>query len=126
MPSKRVWVELAPCCTGSLDVHAIRIFKNSKAAFSSSAWADCRVVLADRAIATKDIRAAVFQRDGYACTHCGKAVTWETGHLHERVWRGRGGEMSLDNSTTLCVSCHLNDPVAGHGKRQPQFIKERI
>ena len=115
MASKQVWVEL------SAAGRVIRIFRNRRAAAETELAFP--IDLVDRAVAVKDIRAAVFQRDGYACTHCGKVVTWETGHLHERVWRGRGGEMSLENSTTLCFACHMYDKVAGHGARQPQFGK---
>ena len=117
LSSKQVWCEL------SAEGRVIRIFRNRrKAAEAALAFP---VDLVDRAEAVKDIRRQVFERDGYSCTHCGKAINWDTGHLHERLWRGRGGEMSLDNSTTLCYSCHLNDPVAGHGKRQPQFTRSK-
>ena len=115
--SKRVWVELSD------DLHTIRIFRNAKDAGKSPAWDAGRVALAIRARATEDLRRAVFTRDGYACTHCGAVVDWQSGEMHERQWRGRGGEMSLENSTTLCRACHSNDPVAGHGKRQPQWSK---
>ena len=117
MPSKRVWVEL------SAEGCVIRIFRTRRDAAEAELAFPINHV--DRAEAVKDIRRQVFERDGYSCTHCGKAINWDTGHLHERLWRGRGGEMSLDNSTTLCYSCHLNDPVAGHGKRQPQFTRSK-
>ena len=115
LSSKQVWCEL------SAEGRVIRIFRNRrKAAEAELAFP---VDLVDRAEAVKDIRRQVFERDGYSCTHCGKAINWDTGHLHERLWRGRGGEMSLENSTTLCFACHTYDKVAGHGARQPQFGK---
>ena len=113
----RVWVELAPGGLGQ----AIRIFRHAKAAYASPAWDDLRVALVDRAKATRDIRQAVFLRDNYTCTHCGAVVNWGSGEMHERQHRGRGGEMSLENSTTLCRTCHRDSIVAGHGKRKPQF-----
>lgn len=122
LPSKRVWAELR----GRIeDPHVIRSFKNRRVAVlaSMSLPADNFVAEVDKAEAAKDIRAQVFARDHYACTHCGRVVSWESGELHERRWRGRGGEMSLENSTTLCYDCHSNDPVAGHGKRKPQFTR---
>jgi hypothetical protein len=109
------WVELSP------DGHVVRIFRNHKAAVNATnAFPMVEMLRAD---AVRDIRLQVFKRDDYTCTHCGAAVSWESGHLHERQWRGRGGEMSLDNSTTLCGSCHIDDPVAGHGNRKPQWSK---
>lgn len=105
----RVWVILGA------DGRAIEILKNEKHACQQPAG----VVTAfkDRGEATGQIRKQVFVRDKYACTHCGNPVTWYNGHMHERVWRGRGGEISVENSTTLCPDCHDKDPVAGHGTR---------
>ena len=112
---RKVWVQIA---TNPLRV--VRIFKNQRAASLLVGFEDIvRYIL--KASAVGNIRKQVFERDGYACTHCGKEVTWNTGHMHERVWKGRGGEVSVDNCTVLCYDCHMNDPVAGHGKRKPQF-----
>ena len=116
MSSKYVWVELAPEGT-----FAIRIFKNAKAAAASAAWLVGHVVQVSRVRAVRDIRARVFARDRFACTHCGADVTWHSGQLHERQWRGRGGEVSVENCTTLCYSCHQSDPKGGHGNRKPQW-----
>lgn len=111
-----VWVEM-------VDGKVVRIFRNAKDPRAIAALSDGTLGLGERAKAVRDIRQAVFARDSYACTHCGKVVTWETGQLHERVWRGRGGEVSLDNCTTLCAACHKKDPVAGHGNRVVQWSK---
>lgn len=80
--------------------------------------------------AVEVIRREVFKRDSWRCTHCGEAVAWNTGHMHEKQPRGRivevfphvyvGGEISVDNCTTLCYNCHMNTD-AGHGERRPRF-----
>jgi cytochrome c553 len=44
--------------------------------------------------------------------------------MHEKVWRGRGGQISIWNSVLLCHRCHEKDKVAGHGSRQPQFTSK--
>jgi len=110
-----VWVQIADDCV-------VCIFKNHKAAIVG-----CHLpVQIEKVTAVKQIRLAVFKRDNWTCTHCGATVTWNgptKGELHERVWRGRGGNISLDNSTTLCYHCHQLDPVAGHGKRQIHWQK---
>jgi hypothetical protein len=97
----------------------IRIFKNRMQAVEAGCPLGGAYML--RAAVVESIRRQVFERDKFKCTHCGCPVTWRSGEMHERKWRGRGGEISLENSTTLCYPCHQSDPVAGHGKRQPQW-----
>lgn len=38
--------------------------------------------------------------------------------MHELVSKGKGGEVSLENSIGLCADCHLN---TAHGNRRPRF-----
>jgi 5-methylcytosine-specific restriction endonuclease McrA len=99
----------------------VRIFRTEKDARADSGFDLGLVVRWIRANAVEIIRRAVFVRDDWTCTHCGNPVTWDTGEMHERQWRGRGGEISLENSTTLCQHCHSKDKVAGHGTRQVQW-----
>lgn len=115
MKDEKVYVELA-------DGIPIRIFKNIKFAIASrvdyAPW-----LYAD---AVEKIRRAVFIRADYKCEHCGKPTPWAgsifvRGHLHERIWRGRGGEQSVANGVCICYSCHMNSETAGHGKRKPQW-----
>ena len=75
---------------------------------------------------TAEIRQQVYDRQKGRCRSCDKFVTSEQAHLHERVHRGHGGEISLDNSEILCYDCHLNREEFGHGKRKPQFPKKRL
>src|SRR5574337_1376167 len=84
------------------------IFRTLMQATRSVAW-DCGLVKAwSRRRAVAAIRRQVFDRDGWACVHCGANVSWQTGEMHERVPRGEGGLISTDNSCTMCHSCHLN------------------
>lgn len=117
MASDHVFVEILD----SLDV--IRIFDNQRAAVVSPAWQAGLVRMLPYPIAVEIIRRAVFSRDNWCCTHCGDPFVWVTGHMHERLWRGRGGEISLDNSVSLCGMCHLTNPVAGHGERAVQWSR---
>lgn len=76
-----------------------------------------------RSAAVDDIRRAIWERDGRRCTHCGNALTYGALEMHERQWRGKGGEVSVVNGTSLCAGCHHNDKVAGHGNRRPRWSK---
>lgn len=73
---------------------------------------------------TGEIRRIIYDRQGGRCLACDEYVTWKQAHLHERVPRGQGGEISRENSEILCSYCHLN---VAHGDRRPQFYnpKER-
>jgi 5-methylcytosine-specific restriction endonuclease McrA len=71
-----------------------------------------------------EIRHAIFVRQHGECISCGTTFTEAQMHMHERVFRGHGGEISLDNSEGLCFDCHLNRPTFGHGNRQPKFSKK--
>jgi hypothetical protein len=42
--------------------------------------------------------------------------------MHEKVPRGKGGQISLSNSIILCYACHFRNAGA-HGKRHPQWKK---
>jgi hypothetical protein len=71
-------------------------------------------------------RRAVYRRDGYTCTRCGR----ESGphaddkggrlHAHHRTPRAAGGSNRLDNLATLCEPCHDrahdHDVFAGSGR----------
>ena len=51
------------------------------------------------------VRRAVFERDNYRCTECGRAGRLEVDHT---VPLQRGGDpWALDNLQTLCRGCHL-------------------
>ena len=69
-------------------------------------------------LTTGEIRRIIYDRQAGECVMCSGFVTWEQAHLHEKVFRGKGGEISLENSEILCAYCHLQ---IEHGDRQPQF-----
>jgi 5-methylcytosine-specific restriction endonuclease McrA len=69
-----------------------------------------------------EIRDEIWKRQDGLCLRCGDYVTKATAHLHEVISRGKGGEVSLDNSIILCSACHIG--VRGvHGNRRPQWSK---
>jgi 5-methylcytosine-specific restriction endonuclease McrA len=101
----------------------LTIFKNHKQAIIASVT----IVQMVYGVAAEKIRHAVFSRDNFTCTHCGACISLngdgaQRGHMHERQWRGKGGLISMENSTTLCYDCHINSD-AGHGMRRPQWSK---
>jgi len=55
----------------------------------------------------KEIRLAIWRRQEGTCLRCANLITTKTMHMHERVHRGRGGKISLENSIGLCYECHL-------------------
>ena|ERR1700719_1258099 len=110
----KVWVQLGD------DGLAVRIFSNQKEMFFECP--EGREAEMERALATRQIRIQVWNRQNGTCVRCPKILTWESGHLHERETRGQGGNISLDNSEMLCYTCHLGfDGV--HQNRQLRFTK---
>lgn len=51
----------------------------------------------------KELRLAVYERDGHACRHCGRTEHLSLDHIHPY---SLGGEDALDNLQTLCRSCN--------------------
>ena len=45
----------------------------------------------------------VFERDKYRCKHCDSHLDLSVDHIHPEV---KGGETTLDNLQTLCLSCN--------------------
>lgn len=95
----------------------VRVFKNRKIAFENIESPKC----IERALAVSQIRRQVFSRQEGVCLRCPNIILWTSGHLHELITRGQGGEISLDNCEMLCADCHLN---GAHGDRKPQFTKQ--
>jgi 5-methylcytosine-specific restriction endonuclease McrA len=65
----------------------------------------------------EQLRRRVFTRDGYRCTgevdgeRCDWPVTWDLGHMHHVISKGKGGDDSLQNCVTLCAECHDKEHV---------------
>ena len=53
-----------------------------------------------------EIRKQLWDRCGGRCENCGGNGFPFGLHPHEKVFRSRGGVMSLSNSTMLCQGCH--------------------
>jgi 5-methylcytosine-specific restriction endonuclease McrA len=111
MRGEYVWVEVN-------DVgNPVRIFRTRRVAYAfgkqwiASWW---------RSTAVKMIRHQVFLRSHGECEWCAVRLTENSGHLHEVVHRGHGGEMSIENSVFICYDCHLG-PKGAHGSRRPRF-----
>jgi hypothetical protein len=98
---------------------AVRIFKTHKAAIQSGVPEELlRWVV--RAEAVGEIRKQVIARAHCNCDRCGRALTPDTGEMHETLPKGKGGEVSLDNCEWLCHDCHQG-PDSAHGDRQLRF-----
>jgi 5-methylcytosine-specific restriction endonuclease McrA len=108
---KIVWCEVA-------EGKVIRIFRSQKLAF-----ANCEPVTRFKDEAVAEIRRQVYDRQSGACLWCPRELpysgsVWERFHMHEKIPKGRGGEVSLENSIGLCPTCHLE---VAHGNRRPRF-----
>src|ERR1017187_4259079 len=101
----------------------IRIFKTVRAAASSPAWEQNRVARMDRGIAVGQIRRRVFERDEEQCVRCGEPQLWDSFEMNEKIFKGKGGEVSLDNCEILCHNCHQGGPLSVHGNRRWQSAK---
>lgn len=95
------------------------IYKNRKQAVLAGEPLGGAYMLRMQAVTA--IRRKVWNRAKHACEHCGAVVPWHVFELHEFIWRGRGGVVSVENGRCLCSDCHHNDPVAGHGDRKLQW-----
>jgi hypothetical protein len=60
----------------------------------------------------KNLREAVFERDGGKCVRCGSADQIQADHI---LPQSCGGPHSIDNLRTLCRSCNAARPVSGPG-----------
>ncbi len=72
--------------------------------------------------AVSSIRHQLWLRCRGECELCGSLVTEQGGHMHEQQHRGKGGEISLDNSVFICAKCHQD----AHKDRAPRFTKKSL
>lgn len=101
--SKLVWVGL------DSNGEVIRIFRNLKEAYG-------RIEERTKEEAVAELRWRVFLDADGECRRCGALISWKTMHMHERVYRGKGGIMSVDNCEALCSACHIGRD-GEHGNR---------
>lgn len=116
----------------------IRIFRKDKKWLSVDLE---KVIWISKSDAVGLIRLQVFQRAGGSisegqtvtpaeCEECGRLILWErerkqSMEMHEKVFKGRGGEVSLENCLGLCRDCHTGSPTSKHGDRRWQSAKLR-
>lgn len=90
-----------------------------------------RVTQMARSVAVGYIREQVFSRAKRGmiimCEFCGNTITPGTGQMHEKHFKGKGGEVSLDNCVAICNECHIGK-TGEHGNRrfQSSKIKETV
>lgn len=100
------------------DSRFIRIFKSRASANASGQeW-----VVVEYSFAVKRIRHHLFVRSNGYCELCGDFLTESAGHMHEQKHRGKGGEISLENSVFICPTCHKH----AHADRNPRFTKKSL
>jgi len=56
--------------------------------------------------AEKPIRELLVERANGKCEKCGNPPDWTGLHPHEKIFRSRGGKLTLWNSIMLCGDCH--------------------
>lgn len=111
--NKLVWVELSDFSAFQYK----RIFKTAasvKRALVEGCYAMTQVYYKD---AVASIRHQLWLRCKGHCELCTADVTEQSGEMHEMKHRGRGGEISLDNSVFACPQCHRYQ----HRERNPQW-----
>lgn len=101
----------------------VRIFRSHSAAAGALRKGESGpVVQMTPADAVHAIRHSLFVRSGGFCELCANPIIEKTAHMHEQVHRGKGGEISLDNSVFICATCHHR----AHADRNPRFTKKPL
>ena len=113
MKDKFVW------CEQNAKGEAIRILSKANAKVETFRASETIYFDWDRAEAVCCIRRQIFDRCKGECEICASPVTEQSGHMHEKIHRGQGGEISLDNSIFICVPCHKR----AHKDRNPHWRK---
>lgn len=114
---KMVWVELGAYR------RIIRIFRSRSAAFHLTAKQKVtNAVEMKRSEAVGEIRHQIFVRSRGNCEICDAPIPEKTMHMHEQKHRGRGGEISLENSLAICATCHFR----AHRDRRVRFGEDKI
>ena len=63
-------------------------------------------LLDDKRVLTDEQRIAVYWRDKGRCTMCGIPVSDKDFQIHHKKAWYKGGPTTVDNSLTVCKSCH--------------------
>jgi len=83
------------------------IFQKHKRAVAYETLSGGVMMPYDWATGIDQLRRRVFARDDYRCVKCLRTVTWDSGHMHEKLHRGRGGDRTINNCETLCREHHV-------------------
>ena len=97
------------------------IFSSHSATLRANPDGGC-IVEMDRMRAVVHIRSRVYARAKGRCEKCSETLTPMTAHMDEKVSRGEGGNISLDNCWLLCSDCHIGKN-GEHSNRLPDFRK---
>jgi len=109
-PHKTVWVEVRPI--------VVRIFRSKTSALN----ANVPIEYMHYGDAVQEIRHSLFVRSKGDCETCGSPITESTAQMHEQKHRGKGGEISLENSLLICATCHIRF----HKARNPRWKRTGI
>lgn len=112
--SEHVWVEAD---LSGVYPRVVRIFKSDRSAFAAHIPLTSMHYMA----ALASVRRQCFYRSKGFCELCGDLLTEKSGHLHERKHRGKGGEISLENSVFVCAKTHKRE----HRDREPKFTRRQ-
>jgi 5-methylcytosine-specific restriction endonuclease McrA len=121
MAKQSVYVEVEPTT-----FVPIRILRTTKDAMDLPPE---RVTQMARSVAVGYIRKQVIDRarrkHGVFCEYCGEPINEFLGEMHEKLPKGSGGEVSLDNCVFLCHDCHTGKKDSEHGDRRWQTAKDK-
>jgi hypothetical protein len=109
---KDVWVVL-----NAVSGQAVRIFRTQKAAAEFEGY----VLKIPYFTAVSEIRHQLWLRCRGECELCAASITESSGHMHEQKHRGKGGEISMENSVFICPICHRR----AHADRNPHFSSSK-
>jgi hypothetical protein len=112
---KLVWVEIDPDTR-----YVVRIFKSQKQMVLQMPYAECGTTQQMLyKVAVWDVRHQCWLRSKGECELCGDTVTEQSGQMHERQHRGKGGEISVANSVFVCAKTHKRE----HRDREPRWSR---
>ena len=69
---------------------------------------------------SKEVKEAVFKRDGECCVYCGSPAGEPVAHF---IARSQGGLGIEENVLTLCYNCHRRYDQTHHRKEMREFFR---
>jgi HNH endonuclease len=114
---KKVFVRISDSEEPESGYTITRIYNNLKEAVLDGCEDPKQFLKKDAVFA---IRHLVYNRSKGLCEYCGATLTWNTSEMHEKVPKGKGGEVSISNCVMLCHACHQGRNNSEHGNRKWQ------